>query len=140
MSISPAGIESTTGAIVVDTGQNQPLTGTAGATIAPFTAIYKDSVSGLLFPLDGTLANVKQFVGVSNNATYLVTTTVTYSPLGVPLAPGVLGLVPGDTWASTTGALVQFTAVTALAYSRLVVDAQSATSGVVIDGPIQQHP
>lgn len=140
MSISPAGIDSVTGAIVVDTSQNAPRTGTAGAAINPFTALYKDSVSGNLFPLDGVLAHVQEFVGVSDAGTYAVAATVTYSPPGVPLAAGVTGLTPGDTWASTTGALVQFSTITSLAYTRLVVDAQSATSGVVIDGPITQHP
>ena len=140
MSSTAAAIDNTTGAIVVDTTQSGPLTGTAGAPINPFTALYKDSVSSDLFPLDGTLAHVQEYVGVSDGGTYATAATVTYSTPGVPLASGVTGLVPGDTWASATGALVQFTSVTPLAFSRLVVDAQSATSGVVIDGPITQHP
>ena len=137
---APAAIDSATGAIIVDTTQNQALTGSAGAAISPFTALYKDSVSSKLFPLDGTLAHVQQYVGVSDEGTYAINATVTYSPPGVPLAAGVTGLTPGDTWASTTGSLVQFSAVTALSYTRLVVDAQSASSGVVVDGPIVQHP
>lgn len=140
MPSSPAAIDSATGAIIIDTAQNQMLTATAGAAVNPFTALYKDSVTGKVFPLDGTLAHVQEYVGVSDGGTYALNATVTYSPPGVPLANGVTGLTPGDTWASTTGTLVQFSAVTALAYTRLVVDAQSTTSGVVVDGPIVQHP
>lgn len=137
MPSTAAAIENNSGAIVVDTNSNSFMTATAGAIINPFTAIYLDA--GLVYPLDGTLANAQKYIGVSDSGTYAVAATVTYAPPGVKLT-GLVGLTPGDVFASTAGALVPFTGVTSLAYTRMVMDAQSATVGVVVDGPIIQRP
>lgn len=140
MPVSPAGIDSATGAIVVDTNQNALRTATAGAAINPFTALYFDSVTSKVFPFDGTLLNAQKYVGVSDSNTYALNATVSYAPPGVPLS-GLTALVPGDYFAKDTdGSLVAFSAVGAQKYTRLVFDAQTTTSGVVVDGPIIQHP
>lgn len=56
------------------------------------------------------------------------------------------GLVPGIQYfvrklpQVSTWLLVQFSSVPSLSYTRLVLDAQTATMGIVVDGPIIQRP
>jgi len=137
MPSTPAAIENASGAIVVDTNANSFRTAIAGAIINPFTAIYSDGA--LVYPLDGTLANAQKYIGVSDGGTYAIGATVTYAPPGVALS-GLVGLTPGDYFAKEDGSLVPFTGVGSTKYTRLVLDAQSATEGVVVDGPIIQRP
>lgn len=136
----PAAIDNVTGAIIVDTQDNSPQTGIAGEAIAAgHKAIWFDTVTGKLFKLNGLLSNVQKFGGVTDGAAYALNDVVTYSPPGARLAGSPAGLNIGDNWASNTdGSLVLFSALTAGTFSRLVVDAQTTTAGVVVDGPIEQ--
>lgn len=137
MSKTPLAIDNTTGALVPDDNSMPLETGIAGAAILKWQAIYRDG-AGFLYPLDGTQANVKSFVGISS-AAYTAGDTVEYAAPGGHLTDPLATLTPGDYWANDSGVLTyNFSALTSGKYTKIVANATSATEIVVVDASTSQ--
>lgn len=137
MAKTPLAIDNTTGALVPDDNSMPLETGIAGAAISKWQAIYRDG-AGLLYPLDGTQANVKSFVGISD-AAYAAGATVSYAAPGGHLTDPAATMTPGDYWADDTGLLVyNFSALPSGTYTKIVANATSATEIVVVDASTSQ--
>ena len=114
-------------------------TATAGAAIpADMIAVWKgDTVvdgDDFVRPLDGTVAHVQKFVGITNGVAVPMGGTVTYAPFGASLPdplPG--GLIVGDVWADDTGTLTNDFAATGAAASGLATRRVAAADPSPLD-------